>query len=86
MAEGKIRFGGGKCELLRTGAYDGIDMAVGMHAGSMEGVQQNSIPSNGTVNKIVTVTVRSAHAGSGPHLGVDALAAANIAMLYGARQ
>ena len=35
MAQGKIRYGGGKSELLRIGAFDEVDMAVTHHASNI---------------------------------------------------
>ena len=29
--QGKIRYGGGKCELIRTGAFDDIDLCLAHH-------------------------------------------------------
>lgn len=80
IKKGLIEFGGGKCELIRTGSYEDIDMTVGMHSGSLKGIRLNAIPSNGTVNKTVVFKGRSSHAGAAPHHGVDALKAASIAM------
>ena len=80
MEKGLIRYGGGKCEMLRIGAWDDIDITVGHHACSGQKILANNVASNGTVSKIVTFTGRSSHAAGGPHHGVDALAAANIAM------
>lgn len=30
-AQGKIKYGGGKCELLRIGAFDDIDLCITHH-------------------------------------------------------
>ena len=79
--EGKISYGGGKCELIRIGAFDDIDIALGHHAtvGCDFGLQNSS--SNGFVNKTVTFTGRAAHAAGRPHEGIDALNAATSAMV-----
>ena len=81
MKEGKIRYGGGKCELIRVGAFDDVDIALGHHSmpGMDFGLYNGS--SNGFVNKTVTFTGRSAHAAAAPHEGVDALNAATTAMV-----
>ena len=79
--EGKIKYGGGKCELIRLGAFDDINIALGHHTwvtGDM-GLFNNT--SNGFVNKTVTFTGRSSHAAGAPHRGVDALNAATSAMV-----
>ncbi len=81
MKEGKIRYGGGKCELIRVGAFDDIDIAMGHHTmpGVDFGIYNSS--SNGFVNKTVTFKGRSAHAAAAPHEGLDALNAATAAMV-----
>ena len=41
MDEGKIAYGGGKCELIRTGAFDDIDLCLAHHI-AMEGIALGS--------------------------------------------
>ena len=41
MKEGKLRYGGGKCELIRVGAFDDVDIALGHH--SMPGMDLSLI-------------------------------------------
>ena len=79
---GDIEFLGGKQELIRLGEFDDIDMAMMCHTASDMGSRRFSIggSSNGHMVKFVEYTGRGAHAGSAPHLGVNALNAANIAM------
>ena len=81
MKDGKLGYGGGKCELIRVGAFDDVDIALGHHIfpGADYGVYNNS--SNGFVNKTVTFKGRAAHAAGMPHEGVDALNAATAAMV-----
>ena len=81
MKDGKIRYGGGKCELIRLGAFDDIDISLGHHSfpGGDFGLYNNT--SNGFVNKTVTFKGKSAHAAGMPHEGVDALNAATAAMV-----
>ena len=81
MKEGKLGYGGGKCELIRIGALDDVDIALGHHTavGPDFGVYNNT--SNGFVNKTVTFTGRAAHAAGYPHEGIDALNAATAAMV-----
>lgn len=76
---GKIGYGGGKCELIRIGAFDDIDVAVAHHI--MPGIELavSNHKSNGFVNKMVRYQGVSSHAAEAPELGVDALAAANLA-------
>lgn len=85
MKEGKLHYGGGKCELIRVGAMDDIDIALGHHTSTSQmGIMNGT--SNGFINKTVTFTGRSAHAAGMPHEGVDALNAATIAMVNAAFQ
>lgn len=79
IEEGKIRYGGGKCELIRIGAMDDIDIAVGHHTAPGLDLRLSNASSNGFVNKVITYTGVSSHAASGPHLGIDAQNAAVLA-------
>lgn len=79
---GKLEFLGGKPELIRHGHFDDIDMALLIHTTSRSedkaaGVAQSN---NGCVVKTVRYIGRAAHAGTSPHLGVNALYAANLAL------
>ena len=80
MKEGKIRYGGGKSELIRIGAFDDIDVAVGHHATMNADVQVMNNPSNGFLSKIVHFHGVSSHAAESPYKGVDALNAATLAV------
>ena len=81
-AEGKLGFLGGKQELIRLGEFDDVDMAMMCHTTSNMGQRHFSVggTSNGHMVKYVEYTGRGSHAGSAPHLGVNALNAANLAM------
>ena len=81
MKEGKLGYGGGKCELIRIGAFDDIDISMGHH--STTGVDMGIInsTSHGFVNKTVTFKGRAAHAAGMPHHGIDALNAATAALV-----
>jgi amidohydrolase len=79
---GALEFLGGKPELIRRGHFDDIDLAMLIHTTSrpedkLAGV---AVSNNGCVVKTVRYVGRSAHAGSAPHLGINALYAANIAL------
>lgn len=76
---GKISYGGGKCELIRIGAFDDIDIAVGHHAITTQTAIVANSSSNAFVNKVVTFHGRASHAAGSPEAGVDAQAAVNIA-------
>ena len=80
---GEIDFFGGKQELIRTGVFDGIDMAMMVHA-------QGATPENelyiggsslGFVAKKIDFIGKAAHAAAAPHEGVNALNAAMAAMM-----
>lgn len=80
--EGKLEFLGGKQELIRLGQFDDVDMAIMCHTASDMGDRKFAMggTSNGHVVKYVQFTGRGAHAGSAPHLGVNALNAAAFAL------
>lgn len=80
MKQGLIEFGGGKTELIRTGAFDDIDLALGHHTDPKIKYAVCNVTSNGFVNKIVTFHGRSSHAAGAPENGRDALKAAVLAM------
>lgn len=79
--EGKIEFFGGKQEFIRLGEFDDVDMAMLTHT-TAEGSPGAIINGahNGMVGKSVEFRGVAAHAGAAPHLGVNALNAANIAL------
>jgi amidohydrolase len=74
---GAIRYGGGKCELIRIGAFDDISLSLAHHS-SNDGLAVGNGSSNGFVSKIVRILGRAAHAAAGPHLGINALNAAAL--------
>ena len=77
--QGKIVYGGGKCELIREGAFDDIDLSVVHHTGD-EDVLVGSGTGNGFVSKIIRYKGKAAHAAGAPHLGVNALNAATLGL------
>lgn len=79
--QGIIKYFGGKPEFMYRGLLDGVDMAIMVHTttgpastGSMNG------GSNGFIVKGFNFEGKPAHAGGAPHLGVNALYAANLAL------
>ncbi len=80
MDEGKIKYGGGKCELIRIGALDDIDLTVGHHIDPESDAHINNAVSNGFVNKTVKFIGKASHAAGSPDKGVDALAAMGVAV------
>src|SRR5881296_244022 len=79
---GRLEFLGGKCELLRLGHLDDVDLAMMIHTTPRAEDGTVSIPSsnNGRFGKTVRFVGRAAHAGGAPHLGVNALYAAHLAL------
>jgi amidohydrolase len=81
--EGKLGLMAGKQEFIRLGAFDDVDMAMMVHTASSaveDGKFALGGTSNGHVVKYVRFMGRSAHAGSAPHEGVNALQAAVVAL------
>jgi len=80
--EGKIRFIGGKQELLALGEFDDVDMAMMVHQGSLAEGKQAVVggTSNGFLGKLVRYRGVEAHAGGAPHAGVNALNAAMLGL------
>lgn len=80
IKQGKIGYGGGKCELIRLGALKDIDITVGHHTDPDTDVRLANGASNGFVNKTVKYMGKASHAAGKPEKGIDALAAATLAM------
>ncbi len=81
--EGQLGLMAGKQEFIRLGAFDDIDMAMMVHtASSSQESAKFSVggTSNGHVVKYVRFIGKAAHAGSSPHMGVNALQAAMVAL------
>ena len=78
--EGRLRFLGGKPEMISEGAFDDIDLALLVHSSSKTDKVMICQSENGCAVKQVTFIGRAAHAGAAPHLGVNALYAAQLAM------
>ena len=80
--DGKIEFLGGKPEMVRLGEFDDVHLAMMLHTTSNPAEQQICISNtnNGSVAKRIQFIGRAAHAGGAPHLGINALNAAMMAM------
>ncbi len=81
--EGTLGLMAGKQEFIRLGAFDDVDMAMMVHtASSSQESTRFSVggTSNGHVVKFVRFIGKAAHAGSSPHMGVNALQAAMVAL------
>jgi amidohydrolase len=79
---GRVEFLGGKSELLRLGALDDVDMAMLIHATGVAEDSQLSLrwTANGLVAKRARFIGKAAHAAAAPHLGINALNAATLAL------
>ncbi len=80
--QGKLSYLGGKPELIKLGEFDDIDIAMLTHTSSAPEARKLArvASSNGIVAKRIQFVGRSAHAGSAPHRGINALNAAMIAL------
>lgn len=80
--EGKLEFLGGKPELIKLGEFDDVNLAMMMHTTSNPEEKQLCLSgtNNGTVAKKIQFIGRGSHAGGAPHLGINALNAATLAL------
>jgi amidohydrolase len=77
----ELEFLAGKQEFVRLGEFDNVDISLLTHASPDEARWLRPGTShNGMIAKTVRFVGRSAHAGGAPHLGINALNAANLAM------
>lgn len=83
MRAGKIKYGGGKSELIRIGAFDDVNLAVSHHL-HMVKTHSDLLLGNNTTNGFVVKKARflgrAAHAAIAPQNGINALNAAALAM------
>ncbi len=79
---GQIEFLGGKPEFIRLGEFDDVHLAMMVHTTSTPSEKQLCISgtSNGTLAKKIQFIGKGAHAGGSPHLGINALNAATLAL------
>lgn len=81
--EGKIKFLGGKQEMIAIGAMDDIDISMLTHLSAFEDETLKARvggTSNGFIGKNVFFRGKEAHAGGAPHKGVNALKAAMLGL------
>jgi amidohydrolase len=80
---GQLEFLGGKPELLRLGHFDDVDLSMMIHATPRPEDGKAGVPvsNNGCIVKTVRYVGRAAHAGGAPHMGVNALYAAQIGLM-----
>lgn len=86
--EGKIALLGGKQEFIKLGIMDDIDIMIMQHTMSTEGDETYSpikVTSggvgNGMVGKLIQYKGKESHAGGAPHMGINALNAAEIGLM-----
>ncbi len=81
--DGRIEFLGGKPELIRLREFDDVDIAMMCHTISDQKDKKLCISStnNGTLAKRIQFIGRGAHAGGAPHMGINALNAASLALM-----
>jgi amidohydrolase len=79
---GRLEFLGGKPELLRLGHFDDVDLAMMIHTTPRAEEGKAGVPesNNGCLVKTVRYIGRAAHAGGAPHMGINALYAAQIGL------
>jgi amidohydrolase len=80
---GRLEFLGGKPELLRLGHFDDVDLAMMIHTTARAEDGKAGVPAsnNGCIVKTVRYLGRAAHAGGAPHMGINALYAAQIGLM-----
>lgn len=79
IEQGKIQYGGGKCELLRIGAFDDVDACLAHHI-STDGIELGCGSNNGFVSKVIRIKGKAAHAAARPEKGINALSAAALGL------
>ncbi len=77
--KGIIRFFGGKQELMARGILDDVDLSFMIHTAGGKGYGCGP-GSNGCMIKQYIFKGLAAHAGGSPHIGINALYAANLAL------
>lgn len=77
--EGKLRYLGGKGQIISEGGFDDIDMALQMHVTPTDKPQGEfnlGASCNGFIGKLIEYRGKAAHAAMAPETGVNALNAA----------
>ncbi len=74
-----IQYGGGKCELIRIGAFEDIDLSLAHHS-TTRGISFGSGSCNGFVSKVIKIKGKAAHAAACPEQGINALSAASLGL------
>ncbi len=91
-SSGRIQFSGGKQQFIFEGAFDDVDMVMQVHSGPMSTMMMEESPHGkeykvgvggsfaGSVAKAARFIGKAAHPAIAPHIGINALSAANLAM------
>ena len=81
--QGKLEFLGGKPELMKLGHFDDVDLSMMIHTTprTEDGKAGVPVSNNGCIVKTVRYIGRAAHAGGAPHMGINALYAAQIGLM-----
>lgn len=83
MKQGKIKYGGGKSEMIRLGLFDHVQICVAHHLHMVDTTQDVLLglhTTNGFLVKYVTLSGRASHAAIAPHKGINALNAASLGL------
>ncbi len=78
-SQGKIKFGSGKSEAIRIGAFDDIDLVLTTHVHMVpcdKDILIGNNASNGFVSKRILIKGKASHAAIAPGAGINALNAA----------
>ncbi|HHW98310.1 MAG TPA: amidohydrolase, partial [Firmicutes bacterium] len=79
--EGKIKFLGGKQELIALGEFDDVDVTMMFHSANSDHKITVGGTSNGFIGKLIRYIGREAHSGGAPHMGINALNAAMLGLM-----
>lgn len=76
-----IKYGGGKSELIRAGAFNDVDISVVHHSDpSGADIVVGDSTSNGFVSKVTKYKGRASHAAGTPYLGINAVNASSLGL------
>lgn len=76
-----IKYGGGKSELIRIGAFNDIDISVVHHSDPTGAdIVVGDSTSNGFVSKVTKYKGKASHAAGTPHLGINAVNASSLGL------
>lgn len=82
VKKGIIKYTTGKCEFIARGYFNDVDIAFMLHLSPLEEHKFYLTKGhNGNVRKVINVIGKPAHAGAHPEDGINALNAANLALL-----